>query len=348
MKQEVQSYQNEQNRLNPSERETMIKDYLPLVRRVAHRIARHLPSSVEVNDLISAGCVGLLFALERFDPERGLDFGTFAEFRIKGAILDNLRALDPVPRRSRQRMQQMEKVRRRLTGEKGRPPSDDEMAENLELTLAEYHKLIAALTPCMEMSTVLLDHGGSALKASKASSNPCPHTSLKRKEMRRHLVKAIRKLPEKERTIISLYYYARLSYKEIALLFDVTESRICQIHREAVRKMRPYLEKEERPIHQAKDKRLSDTSCVKDRRAGFFGDGAVKGGEVTPPPPIIPKAIRNLGRVRPQKNEDRKRKERKKTKDDKRQDKSDEQDETEQQTEKKDPAGRGKVVDVVA
>jgi RNA polymerase sigma factor for flagellar operon FliA len=244
------------------ERDIMIKDYLPLVRKVAHRIARHLPSNIEVNDLISSGSVGLLYALERFDPSRGLDFGTFAEFRIKGAILDNLRAMDPVPRRSRQRLQEMERTRRTLIGKLGRMPNDEEMAGKLEMSIEEYHTMVGHLTPCMELSFVLMEHGTTALQASNASPQPSPHSELRRKELRRQLVKSIRKLPERERTVISLYYYANLSYKEIALLFDVTESRICQIHRDAVKRMRPYLDLD-KPIKVKSQKKIRKTQNLR-------------------------------------------------------------------------------------
>jgi RNA polymerase sigma factor for flagellar operon FliA len=241
----LQCYRQEKQRPTSPDRETMVQSYLPLVRRVAHRIARNLPASVDVNDLVSAGCIGLLSAVERFDPERGLDFGTFAEFRIKGAILDELRARDPVPRRSRHRIHQMEKLRRELIGILGRPPNDEEMAEHLGMELEDYHTLADSLTPCLELSLSLLDQGSGNNQMVDGGGHACPDAALQRKELRRRLVNSIRCLPERLRTVISLYYYARLSYKEISLLFEVTESRICQMHREAVNQIRTLLDNDE-------------------------------------------------------------------------------------------------------
>jgi RNA polymerase sigma factor for flagellar operon FliA len=238
----LQRHHQEQQRPGSVDRETMVQSYLPLVRRVAHRIARNLPASVDVNDLISAGCIGLLSAVERFDPERGLNFGTFAEFRIKGAILDELRARDPVPRRSRHRMHQMENVRRELTGILCRPPNDEEMAQHLGMALGDYHSLADSLTPCLEFSLSSFDQGAFEIPVADGDGRTRPDTVLQRKELRRRLANAIRCLPERLRTIISLYYYARVSYREIALLFEVTESRICQMHNEAVDQIRTFLD----------------------------------------------------------------------------------------------------------
>ncbi len=238
----LQSYNRESKRMENRERDQMVREYLPLVRKVAFRIARHLPSTVDVDDLISAGCVGLLSAADRFDPDRGLEFSSFAEFRIKGAILDNLRVMDPIPRRSRQRIQALDKTRQKLTSEFGRPPDDDEMAQAMGLEPEEYQKMLAGLSPCMELSHVIYDKGSTPLKVTQATGLSSPHSIMAHKELRRRLVKAIKSLPERERTVISLYYYAKLSYKQIAILFDVTESRVCQIHKDAVRRMKPVIE----------------------------------------------------------------------------------------------------------
>ncbi len=238
----LKHYHQEQHQAATVDRETMVRSYLPLVRRVAHRIARNLPASVDVNDLVSAGCIGLLSAAERFDPERGLNFGTYAEFRVKGAILDELRARDPVPRRSRHRIHQMDKARHELTGSLGRPPDDEEMAKQLGMPLEDYNTLAGSLTPCLELPLSLFDQGTYEIQAIDRDGRTCPDAALQRKELRRRLVTSIRCLPERLRTVISLYYYARMSYKEIALVFEVTESRICQMHNEAVNEIRAFFE----------------------------------------------------------------------------------------------------------
>lgn len=218
-------------------REARVRAYLPLVRRQALRMARTLPSTVDINDLVSAGCLGLLFALERFDPQRGLDFETYAEYRIKGAILDELRALDPLSRRQRQRLRQVERCRRNLRQTLGREPSDEEMAEGLGLDVSEWQELAASLGPGGELSLVLL---------SLDKSNPAadgeqrPDRRLQQRQLRQALVAALRRLPERLRTVMSLYYYARLNYKEIAQLLGVSESRVCQLHRRAVLRIREH------------------------------------------------------------------------------------------------------------
>ncbi len=238
----TKQYQRQRDQKPPIAKETTIQQNLSLVRRVAYRIAAHLPSSVEIEDLISAGCVGLLMALERYDSEVGLDFATFAEYRIKGAILDNLRTLDPLPRRSRKWLQDLERARKKLTGTLGRPPADDELADELGLAHEVYEEMFAKFSPCMGLSFVLLDGVSAAQRASEASSSPSPFDVLERRQLRGALVRAIRALPERERTVISLYYYAGLSYKEIALLFDVTDSRISQIHRLAAQRIKAGIE----------------------------------------------------------------------------------------------------------
>ncbi|NMB73997.1 MAG: FliA/WhiG family RNA polymerase sigma factor [Myxococcales bacterium] len=232
------SYREEQLRSEGSSREARILQYLPLVQRVASRLARHLPASVDRRDLVLAGCVGLIAALERFDPQRGLDFGTFAEFRIRGAILDELRALDPISRRARRRLHQVEARRRALTGQLGRPPDNEELAQDLGMSLAEFERQQAVLTPGLELSLSLLEQCGFELPSDPEREQAQPDQRLLRNEARRRLTRALRRLPERLRTVVSLYYYAQLSYKEIALLFDVTESRVCQMHREAVNIMR--------------------------------------------------------------------------------------------------------------
>jgi RNA polymerase sigma factor for flagellar operon FliA len=243
----------QQNTPTTKSQESTIRAYLPLVRRIAHRIARDLPDEVDINDLVSAGCIGLISALGRFDPDRGPSFGTFAEFRIRGAILDELRQLDPLPRRSRRQMQILSQTRRGLTNKLGHPPDDEDMANHLKMTINEYHMLTGRLIPTFELSLSLMDHIASIARMSESGPHATPDNILQRKELRNRLVKAIQSLPERSRTVISLYYYSRMNYKEIALLFDVTESRICQIHSIAVNQLRKQLESD-RAITKAKRK----------------------------------------------------------------------------------------------
>jgi len=215
---------------------------MPLVYKVAHQVSRHLPAWIEVNDLISAGSLGLLSAVDRFDSTRGINFGVFARYRIKWAILDELRSLDQVPRRSRQRLRKFEKARQELTGELGCPPNEDEMADHLGLPIEKYRSLANNLTPGLELSIDLLDKGVGSIFLSDYERYPAPDHALAQKELRNRLIAAIKQLPNRMRSIISLYYYARLNYREIAILFGITESRICQVHRDAVNRMRSFLE----------------------------------------------------------------------------------------------------------
>ena len=218
---------------------------MPLVYKVAHQVARHLPAWIEVDDLISAGSLGLLSAADRFDPARGTNFGVFARYRIKFAILDELRSLDQVPRRSRQRLRQFDKARQELTGENGCPPDEAEMADHLGLPIEKYRSLANGLTPGFELSIDLLDKGVGSMFLCDYVRYAAPDQALAQKELRNRLIEAINQLPKRMRSIISLYYYARLNYREIAIIFGITESRICQIHSEAVNRMRSCLECDE-------------------------------------------------------------------------------------------------------
>ncbi len=242
MNQAIAKYRNEHLRTDAKDRDTMIRDYLPLVRRVAHGIARGLPAHLDVNDLISAGSIGLIAAIERYNPDRGTSFSTFAAFRIRGAIIDELRSLDPLPRRVRQKYQKLEQTRKHLTNQFGRPPIEEEVAEELGLSLAELQKITGKVTPAFEMSLSLLDNLETPFHEGSPQHLAPPDRMLQHQELRRSLVQAIRKLPKQMRMLISLYYYSKLNYKEIALLFNVSESRICQIHRKAVGQMRQFLQ----------------------------------------------------------------------------------------------------------
>ncbi len=219
--------------------------YLPLVRKVAYRFAKTLPACIDINDLISAGYLGLLNAAEKYDSSRGVNFETFVEFYIKWAILDELRAVDPVPRRSRQKMQKMERMRRLLTGQLGRPPRPEEMAAKMGLSLEEYESLIGKIAPGFDVSLSLLDQGYLSLVQADTDKKPLAENLLLQKELLKRLTRAIEILPSRMRTIISLYYYKKLNYREIAKVLDLTESRICQIRQEAIDMIRNNLQEHE-------------------------------------------------------------------------------------------------------
>jgi len=223
----------------------LIAEYLPYVKRIVYKLAAHLPPNVEIEDLLSAGVVGLIEAIERYDPERDNKFITYAIFRIKGAILSELRALDFLPRTLRKRARELEDAHIKLEQRLGREVNDEEVAEELGLELEEYYQIkrIAGL------SFISLEDIGFSSKEEKdnlrsylISQNTDSLTLSKIKEAEDCLAKAIDELAEKEKLVISLYYWEDLTMKEIGKVLDITESRVSQLHSQAVRKLKKKLQ----------------------------------------------------------------------------------------------------------
>tara|TARA_B100000686_G_scaffold354743_1_gene466882 strand:- start:2593 stop:3354 length:762 start_codon:yes stop_codon:yes gene_type:complete len=227
--------------------EQVIKEYAPMIKYVANRIALRLPPHIEIDDLISVGVLGLIDAIEKFDPSRGAKFKTYAEFRVRGAILDELRSLDWVPRSIRQKATQLDNACQELQAKLSRPPEDEEMAEKLGMNLEEFFALINETRTMSILS--LEDLGFSKEESDQRSLLDClagkadsdPHTQMRLTELKNIIAKAIDTLPEKERLMISLYYYEELTMKEIGEVLGITESRISQIHSKAVFKLRTKL-----------------------------------------------------------------------------------------------------------
>jgi len=222
----------------------MILRYAPFIKYIAHRLAMRLPSHVLVEDLISAGVIGLMDALTKFDPHKKVEFKTYAEFRIRGAMLDELRSLDWVPRSVRQKANQIEKSTQQLEKAKGRPAEDEEIADALGISLDEYYERINEIN-----GMPLLDQEMLREKAGKLSDEEIlnllfeeeensPFHVLSYKEMKDILTEAIEELPVNEKRVISLYYYDELTLKEIGEVLGLTESRICQIHTKVILKLR--------------------------------------------------------------------------------------------------------------
>jgi RNA polymerase sigma factor for flagellar operon FliA len=225
----------------------LIETYLPLVRGVAERMLMTLPASVELDDLISMGTFGLLEAIDRFDLERGVLFKTYCVNRIRGAILDELRALDWVPRLVRSKSSTVDKVGGRLQSKLGREATPWEMAEELEIEVADYQKIekdskpTAMLSLSDESSDGSEDGGGNRMvDLVKDEKGDDPLVNMHLRDLR---TLATRSLNKKEQIVVTLYYFEQLSMKEIAKVLGLTESRVCQIHGKVIEKLRKSLDK---------------------------------------------------------------------------------------------------------
>ncbi|MGL5512100.1 MAG: FliA/WhiG family RNA polymerase sigma factor [Sporomusa sp.] len=214
-------------------REKLIFNYLPLVKLVAGRIAVSLPQHVDKDDLISNGFLGLMEALDRYDVERGVKFETYAVVRIRGAILDSLRAQDWIPAAIRQKARQYEQTVAKLEHEHGRSVSAKEIALAMQTTTSELYMLTKHLN-----TSTLIPLEEFARTETASDNIPNPTQLLEKEEARATLTKSIEKLPEKERLVVSLYYYDELTLKEISLSMKLSEARISQLHTKAIFRLR--------------------------------------------------------------------------------------------------------------
>ena len=224
------------------ERETILRRYLPLVRRVARRFRSRFSTQADVDDLVAWGTLGLLDALDRYDPAREALFATYARFRVRGAILDQLRLLDWVPRSVREKAAAVERVARLVETRLGRPASEDEMARGLGLSLAAYRDLLGQIAP---MTFVSLDDlrsvsGDDDLPLARAA--PDPLRALLRRERLRLIAEAIGHLSERDQLLLSLYYRDGLTMKEVGSVLGLTESRVSQLHTTAMLRLRVTLD----------------------------------------------------------------------------------------------------------
>jgi RNA polymerase sigma factor for flagellar operon FliA len=227
-----------------TERDLLLMEHLPTVRYLARRIHERLPQHVELDDLVSAGVVGLIDAFSKFDHNKKVQFKSYAQFRIRGAILDSLRTLDWSPRELRRKGRAVEEAIRSVTQRVGRAPSEQEIAREMELTLAEYQLLLGDLKG-LEIGSLHIerseDSGDEELAYIPGSPEDNPLFRCLKGEMKQRLADAIDELPEKERMVLTLYYYEELTMKEIGLTLGVVESRVSQIHSSAVLRLRTAL-----------------------------------------------------------------------------------------------------------
>ncbi len=232
--------------VNQTVKDEIIIEYAPLIKYVAQKIASRLPSNIELDDLISCGVIGLMDAIEKFDPSRDNKFKTYAEFRIRGAILDELRAQDWVPRSIREKAKLVEKTYAKLESQFGRPVTDEEMCDELHISQDEFHDL---LNKAKSISLLNIDDTASFSRGDKklmaglmeSSRNNNPFQAVNYKDIKEKIKEGIKTLPDKQKLVLSLYYYEDLNLKEIGQVLDVTESRVSQLHTQAVLRLRSKL-----------------------------------------------------------------------------------------------------------
>ena len=232
---------------DPVYRDQLITEYLPYVKRIVHRLAVHLPSTVDIDDLMNVGVIGLIQAVDRYDPKRDNKFMTYAIFRIKGAVLSELRARDFLSRSNRRKIRELENVFTRLEQKLGRVADDREVAQELGVDLEQVYRT----KQMSSISFISLEELGVSSRDEKEKllsyliNNDDDALSLtKLKELKEAMARAIEQLPEKEQLVISLYYLEELTMKETGKVLGITESRVSQIHSQAVLHLRAKLRKQ--------------------------------------------------------------------------------------------------------
>jgi RNA polymerase sigma factor FliA len=218
-----------------SDREALVEAHLPQVKFIAERLAAKLPPSVDRDDLIGAGLLGLLDAVNKFDPTRGVQFKTYAEMRVRGAMLDSLRSLDWAPRSMRQRAREVEAAYHSIEQRQGRPADEEEVAAALGLSVREFYMLLNEL---QGLTLLGLDGGEDedGYQAPQIPDDPSrgPLAQYERSEIRALLIQAIDRLPHRERQVVAFYYLEELTMKEVGAVMGITESRVSQIHTQAI------------------------------------------------------------------------------------------------------------------
>ncbi len=232
--------------IDSRERERLLTNHLPDVRYIAQRIHERLPAQIPLEDLVHAGIIGLIEAVDRFDPGKHAQLATFARFRIRGAILDSLRSTDWSPRSLRKRARAIETANRSLSLELGRSPSEAELAERLSMTLPKFHHLLTELNGLnlgsLDSSADFDKQEESADSYRSMRQNDDPFFSCLKEELKSLLTEAIGVLDERERQVVSLYYFEELTMKEVGAVLEIGESRVSQIHSLALVRLREKLE----------------------------------------------------------------------------------------------------------
>ncbi|MDH5667238.1 MAG: FliA/WhiG family RNA polymerase sigma factor [Nitrospira sp.] len=228
-----------------SGREQLIKEFAHVIRAIAHRLAFRLPAYLDAEDLVSVGTIGLMDAMDKYDPDREAKFKTYAEFRIRGAMLDEIRSMDWIPRSVHERIGLLQRTHVELMNRLGRSPHDDEVAAELKMSPQELDDFISRARGAVLVSLDdlnLHDMDRSKVVTMLADTqNPDPLAALLNERERESVGGAIQNLPEKERLVLTLYYFEELTMKEIGDLLKVTESRVCQIHAKAILRLKAHL-----------------------------------------------------------------------------------------------------------
>jgi RNA polymerase sigma factor for flagellar operon FliA len=230
-------------------RNVLVERYAPLVKYVAGRMAVNMPPQVEFDDLVSYGIFGLIDAIEKYEPSRGFKFKTYATTRIRGGIIDELRALDWIPRSVRQKSRQLQQVYTDLENRLGRAATDEEVARELGITMEDFEQLINDVSGTAVISLDDVWHVGSdddeiqVGDTVAGSEKDHPNYRIEREEVKNVLIDAIKQLPPREKEVIALYYYEELTLKEIGLVLGVTESRVSQLHSKAIFRLKSKLHK---------------------------------------------------------------------------------------------------------
>jgi RNA polymerase sigma factor FliA len=244
--QTVQAYEAKALPMSAADRERLIMEHLPQVKLIARRIHERLPSSVSLDDLVSTGVLGLIAAIDRYDASHEVKLKTYAEYKIRGAILDSLRGLDWAPRQQRKRSKQIEAVIAMLEQAHQRTPTEEEIAKHLGLSIEEYQEW---LTDIRGLTLGSLENAGNdedgcdLLKYLADSDEQWPSRILERAELERLLAEAVEKMPALEKTVLNLYFYEEMTLREIAKIVDLHESRISQLKSQAILRLRSYLHK---------------------------------------------------------------------------------------------------------
>jgi RNA polymerase sigma factor FliA len=234
----------ERGKLSAAERDQLIIQYAPWVKFIALRMVAKLPSHIQAEDLISAGIIGLIDALDKFNPAREVQFKTYAQIRIQGAMKDELRSLDWASRSMRQKVKRLEQAYATLEQQLGRPPSSEEVASSMGIEIDDFEALLDDVKGTSLVSLEELGQGPASedksalLEALLSREDQDPIELLNLHDLKKALTEAIAELPEKERLVLSLYYFEELTMKEVGKVLNLTESRISQLHTQAVLRLR--------------------------------------------------------------------------------------------------------------